>query len=292
MKSLCVKTNNSRLLDYLLNELKYIDLDNVCFSTNTFKHYKNIIIHYYGQDTKKFLSKISYLLSFLVIDELEDSFFKSLLSQNYFYFAHDERSKILNICYDILSDDYYKWFDKKMNCLYNSFYEFISSNKSIVLSGFINFRIKSYFEILDEIINEAVNSYIIEKEYLEFISLLKLYVNSQSANCEIVHLVYTSHESILLDSEKNIINCYDDLFNAKYLSDISFSSHDYALNTLLNLLPKKIYIHLIDGIKDEFINTLQLVFEKRIELCIDCDICSLYKSKIKSFENTNSKKLN
>lgn len=289
MRSLCVKTNNSNLLDYLLNELKYIELDNVCFSSNTFKHYKNIIIHYYGQDVNKFISKISYLLSFLIIDELEDSFLKTLLCQNYFYFDSEERSLILNNCYDILSDDYYKWFDKKINCLYNSFYDFISENKSIVLSGFINFRVKKYFEILEEITNEAVNSYIIEKEYLEFISLLKLYVNSQSANSDVVHLVYSTHESILLDDKKSIINCYDDLFNAKYLSDISFSSHDYALNTLLNLLPKKIYIHLIDGIKDEFINTLQLVFEKRVELCIDCDICSIYKSKINATNNINLK---
>ena len=43
------------------------------------------------------------------------------------------------------------------------------------------------------------------------------------------------------------------MFNAKYLSDISFSSNDIALNSLLNLLPKKIYIHLVDNKIDEFI---------------------------------------
>ena len=42
MKSLCIKTNNSDLLNYLLNELKNIDLKNICFSENEFKIYKTL----------------------------------------------------------------------------------------------------------------------------------------------------------------------------------------------------------------------------------------------------------
>ncbi len=69
----------------------------------------------------------------------------------------------------------------------------------------------------------------------------------------------------------------DHIFEAKYLSDISFSSNDYALNTLLTLLPEKIYIHLIDSNEDEFINTLNLIFDNRVCLCRDCNICKIYK---------------
>ena len=62
------------------------------------------------------------------------------------------------------------------------------------------------------------------------------------------------------------------------------SSNDYILNTLLTLLPKNIFIHLIDNYKDEFINTLELIFEKRIHICTNCDICEFYKSHIKTNE--------
>lgn len=282
MKSLCIKTNNSKLLDYLLNELKYIEIKDICFSSNKFKHYQNIIIHYLGNDTSLFYSKISYLLSFMVIDEIEDTFLKRLIFQNYFYFQINEREKILENCYSILSEDYYKYFDEKFKILYNNFYSFIENHKSIIIEGFINFRIKDYFKILDNIINEAVNSYIIEKEYLEFISLLKLYINSQSSNCNIIHLIYYNNQSILVDEDKNLVDTSNELLNnAKYLSDISFSSNDYTLNSLLTLLPKKIYIHLIDDTIDEFINTIQLVFENKTELCIDCDICRIYKKSFK-----------
>ena len=278
MKSLCIKTNDSNIISYLLNELKYSKLENIFFSENQFKHYKNIIIHYVGNDFPSFYSKISSILSFLVIDELEEDFLKHILLQNYFYFNSQEREQILSFCFDIFADDYINCFDKKFQILYNGFYDFIKDNRVLYLDGFIYFRLKEYFSILDDTLNNAVNHFLIEKEYLEFVSLLKLYINSQDSKCELVHLIYSSSESILLDKDKNIIAPDSDIFNAKYLSDISFSSNDFTLNSLLNLVPKKIYIHLLDNTIDEFIQTLELVFENRVNLCTDCNICEFYKN--------------
>lgn len=282
MKSLCIKTNHSDSLQYLLNELTHIDLEQVCFSCNQFKHYKNVIIHYTGIDNKLFLNKISNILSLLVIDEMEETFFKKLLIKNYFYFDCEERNQILNLCYDINTNNFSAIFDKKFRSLYGCFYSFLSENKSLVLQGFINFRINSYFKILDDIISEGVNQFIVEKEYMEFISLLKLYINSQACNCEVVHMIYSSSESILLDNNKEIITTSNDNLKAKYLSDITFSSNDYTLNSLLTLLPKKIYIHLINNDIDEFIHTIQSIFEDRTHICRDCNICDLYKNHIKT----------
>lgn len=277
MKSLCIKTNNSDLIHYLLNEFKNINLKNICFSENEFKIYKNVIIHYSGNNEPLFLSKLSSILCFLVIDELEEDLLKRLIIQNYFYFDTTERNHILAICFDIMADDFSNLFDKKFKILYDIFYRFLSTHKSIVLNGFINFRVKNYLSLLDDIVNEAVNRFVIEKEYLEFISLLKLYINSQQYGCEMVHIIFSSSESILLDENKNLIVVNDDIFKTKILSDITFSSNDYILNSLLTLLPKKIYIHLVDNYMDEFINTLQLVFENKVNLCTDCNICQLYK---------------
>lgn len=288
MKSICIKTNHSNLLDYLLSEFKFLDLPLICFSRNQFKNYENIIIHYKGNQEDEFLNRISSILACLVIDELEENILKRLLAQNYFYFNAEEKKKILTIYYDIISEDFVTHFDEKYNYLVNQFSSFLKDHHSIVLNGFINFRIQKYFSLLEEELEEAVNHYIIEKEYLEFISLLRLYIRSQKTQCNVVHLVYSKQNSILLDEDKNIIHLSDDIFKAKYLSDISFSSNDYALNSLLTLLPKTIYIHLIDHCADEFIHTLGLVFEDQIKLCTDCNICKLYQQQ--SIKKTLSKK--
>lgn len=290
MKSICIKTNNENLLNYLLNELDYIEIKPVVISTNKFKNYKNIIIHYSGNEIKKFIHEVSCILACLVIDELEESFIKKLILKNYFYFDFNERKHIVEMCFDIFTDDFNLYFDKKYNCLINDFESYLKNNKSIILDGFLNFRIKDYMSILEEVVDDAVNNFVIEKEYLEFISLLKMYVNSQKSTCDIVHLIYNNESSILLDKDKNIINVSDDVFKAKYLSDISFSSNDYALNSLLTLIPKKIYIHLIDNCIDEFIHTLSLIFESRVEICTDCDICKIYKNNPMNLKRTFIKK--
>ena len=283
MKSVCIKTNNTNYIKYLLNELKYLDVNNVCISQKEFKNYKNIIIHYLGSDNNYFLHNLSTILSCFVIDELEENFLKRIMQKNYFYFNASEKKEILNLCFDVLSDDFDKGFDKKYNILINDFFNYLLENKSIILDGFVNFRIKDYFLILEESIDEAVNSFIIEKEYYEFVSLLKVYINSQNTKLNLIHLIYKNGNSILLDENKSIIDT-NNILNSKYLSDISFSSNDFALNYLLSNVPKKIYIHLIDNNVDEFINTIKLIFEKKAEFCTDCNICNIYRnaSKIKS----------
>ena len=84
--------------------------------------------------------------------------------------------------------------------------------------------------------------------------------------------------SNLLDKMIDIIEFNNDLVYQKYLSDISFSSNDLALNLLLTLLPQKLYIHVLDE-EDDFINTLKLIFDSRVYICTDCDLCNLYKQK-------------
>lgn len=280
MKSLCIKTNNSNLIDYLLNELNYLKLDDICFVSKQFKHYNNIIIHYKGENNSLFIDKISTILSLLVIDELEEHFLNNILIENYFYFNFSERKEIIDICFDIMAENISFEYNKKFKILHKLFYDYLFNNHKLYLTGFTNFRLKPYLNILDDIVTEAVNSFVIEKEYLEFVSLLKLYINSQKSNCELIHIIYSDSNTILLDENKHIIDVSQNLLDTKILSDISFSTNDYTLNTLLTLLPKKIYIHLIDNYIDEFINTLQAIFESRVHICTDCNICKLYKKEI------------
>ena len=90
-------------------------------------------------------------------------------------------------------------------------------------------------------------------------------------------LVYDTN-LVLLDEHLEIIDVDKNALKAKYLSDVSFSDNDYVLNTLLNLLPQEIHLHLVSPSANlDFINTLQLIFENRIKICTECNICNLYK---------------
>ena len=279
MKSICIKTNNPESIKYLLNELRNSKIENIYFSCKKFKIYENIIIHFKGKDEKKFLKDLSLLLSHLVIDVFEKKIIKQIIANEFFYFDKIEQQEIDKTTIKDLYDDKESVYPitKCFSLLCNNFYTYLNTNKSIVLNGFIRFRIKNYIEIIFEQIDKSVTKFLIDKEYNEFITLLKIYINTEKSNCDIVHLIYSNSKSILLDKNKNVIKSNENMFNAKYLSDISFSSSDYALNTLLTLLPQKLYLHIINHKEDEFLNTLKLIFENRIIYCTDCEICNLYK---------------
>lgn len=272
MKSFCFKTNNTQILNYLLNRIQEIDFENLIYSQNQFKIYKNITIHYRGNNNNKFYNFLTELIGEVVIEFYEEKILKQLINYNYFYFDEYEKNKILENCIQLIEPEVYtpKLFDNK------NIKEYVKENKAMVLDGFVYFRLKAYLEYLDEVVDSGVNQFIIEKEYREFISLLRVYVESKVPEYNLLHLIYINGESILLDEKRNIVSISENIYNAKYLSDISFSSNDFALNTLLCLLPRRIEIHLIDD-EDEFINTLKLIFEGRVTICKDCDICKTYK---------------
>lgn len=272
MKSFCFKTNNTQILNYLLNRIQEIDFENLIYSQSQFKIYKNITIHYRGNNNNKFYNFLTELIGEVVIEFYEEKILKQLINYNYFYFDEYEKNKILENCIQLIEPEVYtpKLFDNK------NIKEYVKENKAMVLDGFVYFRLKAYLEYLDEVVDSGVNQFIIEKEYREFISLLRVYVESKVPEYNLLHLIYINGESILLDEKRNIVSVSENIYNAKYLSDISFSSNDFALNTLLCLLPKRIEIHLIDD-EDEFINTLKLIFEGRVTICKDCDICKTYK---------------
>lgn len=282
MKSLCIKQNNQEILDYMQNNFISLKLDSFYVSRKSFKMYDNIIIHFKSDDIDFYYDKIATILVKTIINFYQFKLLKRILEYNYFYFSKIEKSKILELAQDFIKNDSISNNDNFFS-IYYPILNYIKANKSIVLDGFVNFRLQNYMKALDYIIDISVNKFLIEKEYIEFVNILKLYVSMTPFNSPLIHLIYYKNESILLDKDKNIIEIEDDIFKAKYLSDITFSSNDYALNTLLNLTPKKLIIHLIKlSEDDEFINTLKLIFENRYEICTahDCDICSLYKMSL------------
>ena len=276
LKSFCIKTNNKKITNYLLNEFQNKEIENIYISKLNFKFYTNFIVHYKGERLDLFYEEFSNILSSAIIEFYEKEIVKHIINSNYFYFTDIEQRKIFDIVNSYLYNNELDESIIRKDSIIISCIEYFSNNKSAILDGFVNFRLNSYVKILDYIVDMAVNKFVIDREYNEFIDLLKCYINSKECGTSTVHLIYKNKDSILLDDYKNIINLEDSILNSKYLSDISFSSNDYTLNTLLTLIPEKIYIHLIDETEDEFINTLKLIFDFRVHICNDCNICKVY----------------
>ena len=266
MVSLCIKDNNENIQDFLIKKIGESNIPDIHYSKHIFKIYENVIIHYKGKDLDKFYNFLSSLISEAIINYYEPTIVKRLILKDYFYFDALDRNSIYNE-FSVLNHNSKKYLN-------NDILEYIENHKSIILDGFINFRLNNYKSALEPLVESAVSKFVLDKEYLEFVSLLKGYVDSKIPEPIKIHLIYANKESILLDENYNMLELED--FDSEYLSDISFSQNDYALNTLIGKLPENIYIHLISP-KDEYIETLELIFGKRIHICTGCAICSAYK---------------
>lgn len=276
MKSFCIKTNNNAILEYLLDMLDYLELEEVKYSKNKFKIYSNIIVHYIGEKISFFDEKLSSIITDTILKFYKEKMIKKIINFDYFYFEEHEKKIIIQNCCEIIESSEYEQISKEKEYIHEAVLQYVIENKSMILEGFVNFRIKEYIKYLDSIVDIAVNKYIIEKEYNEFISLLRMYINSKKSNIKNLHLIYGKSELTILDENKNIVPLCKEIYNAKFLSDIIFSENDYALNTLLTLLPQRIEIHLLDS-EDEFIKTVKLIFEDRVYICRECNICRTYK---------------
>lgn len=283
MVSLCIKTNNNSTIDYLMLHIGKINFENIVFVKKNFSKYTNIIVHYIGNNIPEFYNELASIITNCIIDKYEDSIIYKLLLLNYFYFDEIDINIIKDNCKLLMENNHSdtasieNHINNRKKYLWASVLRYISYNKAIFLDGFITFRISEYINCLDEILDSAVSQFVVNREYAEFIDMLRLYISSRTPCTEIIHLIYINEEAILLDKQKNVITLAKNNLDKCYLSDISFSTNDYALNSLLTLLPSKLIIHLISP-ADDFINTLQVIFGNSASICTDCEICKIYKS--------------
>ncbi len=276
MISICIKENNIDLQNYLINEIDKSKIGNILYSKRSFKIYDNLIVHYKGENNELFYNFISKILTKAFIIYYEPVKVKRLIYYEYFYFDKNDKNVIFDEYKILLKKISRQEKNLKFRKIYNPLKKYLHKNKTIILEGFLNFRLRNYIEYLQELIQESVNQFIIDKEYIEFVNLLKGYVDSKVPNKDVVNLVYVYDQAILLSEEGEFLEL--DKFDSKYLSDITFCNNDYVLNTLVGLLPRQIILHLFSGHKDNFIKTIELIFGNKVKVCDGCGMCDAYKT--------------
>ena len=152
------------------------------------------------------------------------------------------------------------------------------------VKGFLNFRSKELSKDILVMVEKIVEKYMIEKEYNEFINLLKYFVEVQECKLERVDLFIgkSGSDYVLKDDEGNDMMdaLLNDLCENKTMGEIS--KDDLIISGLITTCPRKIVIHSSSRCKNkELIKTIENVFENRIEYCNGCNECNILNGFIK-----------
>ena len=142
------------------------------------------------------------------------------------------------------------------------------------MSGFVRFRLQQYRGELQEIVEYAIDEFLMEKQYQEFISLLQYFVYIQDAEIPFAHLMHKrNHEFSLFDEQMRPIQAEEVMDFSIDMIGKDANFEDLIVSTLISVAPEKIYIHTREP-DLPVIRTIQQIFEDRTMLCLSCSTCS------------------
>ena len=132
---------------------------NLCISNYRFKKYDNVIVHDIQRDEKEFYDVISIVLKSAIERFFESDLIKKCIKENYFYLNEAEQEYVLKISHQIMNLPDNK-IGYKNRLLKELVRRYVMENKAMILEGFMNFRAREYKELLDNIVEVSVVSYL------------------------------------------------------------------------------------------------------------------------------------
>ena len=232
-----------------------------------------------------FNSKIEHnfnlYLSMLLYKFMSKEFYNKklikFLNENYFFLKAEEIKDLKRICEASflcegkINDENEVYYINRKNSITRKILQCVAENNLINVEGFIRFRIREMESDFQGIIDKVVEKYMVDKEYDEFINLLKYFVEIQESKIEEVNIFPKSDGKYIIKdkSGKDISEeLVRELKNTKYHD--TNNEEDIIISGLITLAPQKIVIHNVDDFyRKELIDTIENVFEDRVKFCDD-----------------------
>ncbi|MEW9095064.1 MAG: putative sporulation protein YtxC [Clostridiaceae bacterium] len=230
---------------------------------------------------------ISNILYKALIQEFNEKYITEFITDTYFFLSLDELKEIRNISINVLKDDNLAINDNSIfyinskNEIIKKILECVVNKEEININGFLTFRMKVLRDELEKIIDKVVEEYLIEKEYNEFIKLLKYFVEIQDSRIDIINILIEEDGSYhVLDKEGNdtMEDFVKDFMDNRISGSVNME--DILISGLITYCPEQIIIHGNKNCKNnEIINTIKNVFINRVHFCDECKMCSNLKDK-------------
>ncbi|TCZ73031.1 putative sporulation protein YtxC [Paenibacillus albiflavus] len=259
----------------------------------SFDHYEQITIHanLLGDDSKELevqiIDAVSIALAQHIIHEETSGILEDIITKEFHYRDVEELTQIKQYCTQFLngsSDSPHDLEQSKVRRVLKMsthLHQYIMENRVLNLKGFTRFRLDDYMEEMREIVEYAIDEFMMERQYKEFIALLKYFVYIQEAKISVVHLLHKGgHEfTILNDKMQPVdINRFESSLTTDFLEkDMNFE--DMIVSTLITVSPANIYIHTKEP-ELPIIKTIMQIFEDRTEVCSHCPVCHRFFGEI------------
>ncbi len=228
-----------------------------------------------------FKQYLADVLTDLIMCKWQKSMLVDIIRENYYYFGEEERRAIfrnaLNYLEDFNSGDRDSVLKmRKKRIILAKLQDFLSTCNQIVIEGFIRFRLKEYIKELQEAADKAVDDFLLDREYKEFIQLLRYFVDIQDSRTDVVNVVMKANGVFkLFDGDHRAINS---AYLEGFIMDLVESEINYEdllISSLITIAPREIVFHTGKAeVPPATLETVGNIFSQRVSLCRGCDLCT------------------
>lgn len=143
------------------------------------------------------------------------------------------------------------------------------------IDGWMAFRTQKYKVLLEDVIEQTIYDYEMQKDYIQFINFLLDTKSMQEPKEEMIHLIPQGDGAILLFNEQmeNQTEEYMQQYCSE-LKDDKIQVEDKILHILICAAPQKIVMHKeLEYLNPHFLDTLKALFKEQIIYCKGCKAC-------------------
>lgn len=280
---------NNRICDFsdLLNKRLETIKNNVHINKTKCKNCNEAIIEYTIDDNVKEIESIikDYIADGVVdiiLNKYQHIIIKKQLTSKDIYFTEKDVTDIFNKTLEMINyndkynSEFLSYSISKRAKILKILLEYLEENNRINIEGFINFRLRFLIESIENAVEKVIEDLVVEKEFEEFIKLLKYFVDIQSPKIDTVNIFFMKEKKyILYDKDMKIIN--NDYLReiAKEMDENDMGYDDLLISSLITIAPKKLILHTQERKEDDIIKIIMSIFNDKVEICDGCNLCSM-----------------
>jgi putative sporulation protein YtxC len=223
-------------------------------------------------------SSVARGLTNIIIEDYERLLVQRLVDENYAYLASADREivkatilmKLDGFGHD---DSKYAVTDKRQrkSRIWAKLTEYLEMEDVIILEGFITFRLKSYLDELYDLVEKTVEDHLIDREYKEFIRLLKYFMSKQKVKSATVNVVRRKDGFSILDSNLNPVEGEVGNFLKFPPKGIDLCDDDLIVSAVVTLSPANVVWHGPEESSPCY-DLLKSLLENNFTVCSGCSL--------------------
>jgi len=228
---------------------------------------------------------ITESISEYIINFKEEDIIRDILAQEFGFKNVEEQNQILPFVFHLLNEEDYggKEIKRKRRIqekIKQKAEEFLLLENTLAIDGFIRFRLKEEWEEWKLVTEHAVDEYLMDREYKEFIEFVRHLVSTQEPTIELLHVIHIDDKNLwLFDGNWQEISTMSGEKGFLLEGESKVHYEELVLSQLITIAPHNITLH-TDQENHHIIYTIKKVFADKIDICNGCQGCQPFISKI------------